>query len=281
MLSGSYRSQMNYKKNKEDKKLILTKYRWLQSLTTLLALMLCMSVFSVRAFAVEVDWEVEPPINEQETMIEVEQVTTIETDPDPTETGAPIFGEPAEIAAGGELPAWTGFRPFTPSGTATVIDNATGEDGKEFFTIMTEAENVFYLVIDRQRNSKNVYFLNAVTEADLLALVDVDELKPVNAASPETATPSGQKPTITEDTEPVMPPEAPVEKSSSTGLYVFVIIAVLGVGAAAYYIKIVKPKKDGISDDADDYDDEYDYDGELEDDDDILGDEFEEGGENE
>lgn len=27
--------------------------------------------------------------------------------------------------------------PFTPAGTGTVVDNATNEDGKEFFTIMT------------------------------------------------------------------------------------------------------------------------------------------------
>lgn len=61
-------------------------------------------------------------------------------------------------------------KPFTPDGTGTVVDNATDEDGKEFFTITTPSENVFYLVIDRQRTEENVYFLNAVTEKDLLAL---------------------------------------------------------------------------------------------------------------
>ena len=29
-------------------------------------------------------------------------------------------------------------KPFTPDGTGTVVDNATDEDGKEFFTITTE-----------------------------------------------------------------------------------------------------------------------------------------------
>ena len=51
-------------------------------------------------------------------------------------------------------------KPFTPEGTGTVVDNATDEDGKEFFTITTPSENVFYLVIDRQRTDNNVYFLN-------------------------------------------------------------------------------------------------------------------------
>jgi len=41
-----------------------------------------------------------------------------------------------------------GPNPFTPAGTGNVIDNATDEDGKEFYTVMTPSEHVFYLVID-------------------------------------------------------------------------------------------------------------------------------------
>ena len=58
--------------------------------------------------------------------------------------------------------------PFTPDGTGTVVDNATDEDGKEFYTITTADESVFYLVIDKQKTSENVYFLNTVTTDDLL-----------------------------------------------------------------------------------------------------------------
>ncbi len=85
---------------------------------------------------------------------------------------------------GGEYVPWVGLepvdplpveqpqepKPFTPEGTGTVLDNATDQDGKEFFTITTADEAVFYLVIDRQRGAENVYFLNAVTASDLLAL---------------------------------------------------------------------------------------------------------------
>ena len=39
--------------------------------------------------------------------------------------------------------------PFTPDGTGTVVDNCTDEDGKEFYTITTSDESVFYLVIDK------------------------------------------------------------------------------------------------------------------------------------
>ena len=55
--------------------------------------------------------------------------------------------------------------PFTPDGTGTVVDNATDEDGKEFYIITTADESVFYLVIDKQKTSENVYFL-----CDLLQL---------------------------------------------------------------------------------------------------------------
>ena len=53
--------------------------------------------------------------------------------------------------------------PFTTDGTGTVVDNATDEDGKEFYTITTADESVFYLVIDKQKTSENVYFLNTVS----------------------------------------------------------------------------------------------------------------------
>ena len=78
----------------------------------------------------------------------------------PTETPAP---QPTESAVPEP-------KPFTPAGSATTVDNATDGDGKEFFTIITPDENIFYLIIDRQRESENVYFLNAVTEEDLAAL---------------------------------------------------------------------------------------------------------------
>ena len=81
--------------------------------------------------------------------------------------------EPAEETAP-ETEEGTTAKPFTPEGTGTVVDNATDGDGKEFFTITTPSENVFYLIIDRQRDGQNVYFLNAVTEKDLLALAEKD-----------------------------------------------------------------------------------------------------------
>ena len=86
-----------------------------------------------------------------------------------------------------------------------MVDNATDEDGKEFFTITTPSENVFYLVIDRQRTENNVYFLNAVTEKDLLALAEADPEPEVTeqVVQPEPAP------------EPVPEPEPEPEKDTA------------------------------------------------------------------
>ena len=98
----------------------------------------------------------------------------------------PAYAGGGDEGEGSEYVPWVGLepveplpveqppdpKPFTPEGTGTVLDNATDQDGKEFFTITTAEEAVFYLVIDRQRGAENVYFLNAVTVADLLALAE-------------------------------------------------------------------------------------------------------------
>lgn len=162
--------------------------------------------------------------------------------------------------------------PLTPDGQATVVDNVTDEDGKEFFTITTPDENIFFLVIDRQRESENVYFLNAVTESDLLALAVEDEEEPVEEAVPdpepvcecgELCEPgavdrdcpvcvlnlkdcTGEAPAVTEE------PEEPKDEGSGMGTIIFILIAALAAGGAGYYFKIYKPRHD--LDDAEDFD---------------------------
>lgn len=98
----------------------------------------------------------------------------------------PAYAGGGDESEGSEYVPWVGLepvdplpveqppepQPFTPDGTGTVLDNATDEDGKAFFTITTADEAVFYLVIDRQRSTENVYFLNAVTVSDLMALAE-------------------------------------------------------------------------------------------------------------
>lgn len=164
--------------------------------------------------------------------------------------------------------------PFTPAGQASVLDNATDGDGKEFYTFITPEENVFYLVIDNQRDSENVYFLNAVTEDDLAALAekgekdgtgesavpevivctctDKCEAGMVNTSCPvcknDLSACTGKEPAPTETEEPAKEET----KKGSGGAFIFVLLAALAVGGAGYYFKIYKPKHD--LDDAEDLD---------------------------
>ena len=161
--------------------------------------------------------------------------------------GGPDTVEPTETAVVETTPE---PNPFTPAGTGTVIDNATDADGKEFYTIMTPNENVFYLIIDRQRETENVYFLNAVTEQDLMALAEVSGDSGTSAIPDTTPAP---EPTPEPTPEPAPEPEP--EKGGNMGMMVVVVLVVLAGGGAAYYFKIYKPKQEqaNISEDYDEY----------------------------
>ena len=138
--------------------------------------------------------------------------------------------------------------PFTPDGQGTMVDNATDKDGKEFFTIMAADESVFYLVIDRQRETENVYFLNAVTVADLMALAE---------PSPEVV----PEPLPEPDPEPIPAPEPEPEPEKSGGAGM--LLAVLGVlalgGGAGWYFKIYRPKQQQAAGPGGDYDEAEEY----------------------
>ena len=168
---------------------------------------------------------------------------------------APHTSDPGES----ESAVPDGTKPFTPDGTGTVVDNVTDGDGKEFFSISTDDGNIFYLIVDRQRNTDNVYLLNAVTEHDLMSLAKEGDGKGVSAV-PEapSVTPTAPEPTATP--EPI--PEPPANSGNDYGTLIFIVIAVLAVGGAGYYFKIVRPKQNGgyaDDEDVDDVDEDAEY----------------------
>jgi hypothetical protein len=150
--------------------------------------------------------------------------------------------------------------PFTPAGQATVLDNVTDGDEKEFFTFTTPAGNVFFLIVDRQRESDNVYFLNAVTEQDLVALAAQagTELNVSSSGgipvSTTPQTPSEQPPDTTQE-EPTAPPPAD-DSGGGNGTLIFLLVAVAVAGGVGYYLKIVRPKQQGGNCDYEDEDEE-------------------------
>lgn len=135
-----------------------------------------------------------------------------------------IEATPAPVVIAAPTPVPTPEPVLTPpGGTGTVVEQ-TDEEGKEFYTIMTADENVFYLVIDRQRETENVYFLNAVTEADLLPLVEmpaVEEPEPTPVPAPV----------------PEVTPEPEMVKSLDVRLIVIVGFAVMALGLILFYAK--------------------------------------------
>jgi len=170
------------------------------------------------------------------------------------------------------IPPYDGPSHITPDGSGTVIDNVFIEgSGLEFFTFSTEDGNIFYLVIDRMRTRDNVYFLNAVTEQDLMSLAQKDSGRSGSSTSgiPSTPNPGGSG-ASNQSSEKEQPDNPPANKSgNNNGMLIFILLGVVAVGGAAYYFKIVRPKKQPKDDDDDEgMDDEDDYDGEDEDDED-------------
>lgn len=149
----------------------------------------------------------------------------------------------------------TSLKPLTPDGTGTVIDNVTNEDGKEFFTITTPSKHVFYLIIDRQKNAENVYFLDAVTDKDLLALAKSDnEDVSGSSSSKVTSTPETSS-APTASTPTVSSVSRPEKQNVSAGIAAVAVLAVALAGAAVWFFKFRKPgKKDKNKPDPDDYD---------------------------
>ena len=71
---------------------------------------------------------------------------------------------------------------LTPEGNAALVDDFGGN--KQLITVTTKAGNYFYILIDRANEDKKtaVHFLNQVDEADLMALMEDENVKEEPAA---------------------------------------------------------------------------------------------------
>ena len=206
----------------------------------------------------------------------------------------PETAETAETVQETEEPVTGGAEPLTPEGNLTIVDDIQGEAAgdKQFITVQTKAGNTFYIIIDRAADGEDtVYFLNAVDEADLMALMEdgepatcdcttkcaagaVDTACPVCAVNMTECVGPEPEPEPEPTPEPV---EEPAEESVGLNPAVLlVVLLVLGGGGAFAYFKLVKGKKASTRgpDDLDDYDygeDDEEYEDGLADDEDEDG----------
>lgn len=235
----------------------MSKKRGFRLITMLTVCILLVGSFSMTAFAYADDTDQNLPVTE---------ATQPEETPQPEPTASiekPSDGEPIDD----EGNAYT---------RDLLYDKATN---KQFITVQTKNGNTFYIVIDydapinEEEEQYKTYFLNVVDDRDLLALLDdedANELKTcicddkcvvgdVNTDCPVCKTNmsecTGTEPvpeTPTEDEPPVT--EEP-KQSSNMGM-IIAIVAIAGIGGAAYYyFKFIKGKKQK-DDDMDFFDDE-------------------------
>lgn len=141
------------------------------------------------------------------------------------------------------------YDPLTPDGNMTLVDDygePTGA-GKQFITMTTKAGNYFYLIIDRDDNGmETVHFLSAVSEADLLSLMDEAEVEQYEEQKAEEEA-KKDVPTDEEPKEPTQEPPAPdtKKKPMSTSSIVGTVTILVIIGGVFVAMKVIEKKKKG------------------------------------
>ena len=214
------------------------KNKILTSLTALCAVLVLVGSFSVTAYA---------------------QTPTEETD----DSGVIVETEP---------------QPLTPEGNMTLVDDIDGDaaEDKQFIVVKSKGGNYFYIIVDRAAEGENsVHFLNQVDESDLMAIIGEEQTEQppavcnctekckageVNTACPVCSV--NMDSCTGKEAAPEEPTEQEQPQNGMGGLLIFLVVGLLGGGAALYYVKFMKQKQNVKgSTDLDEFDfDEYDED---------------------
>ena len=137
-----------------------------------------------------------------------------------------------------ETPQETEITPFSVAGNGQLLDDITDDETKQFLTVQTKNGNTFFMVIDRSRNSENVYMLSLIDENDLAEFIEGEEQEPAE-----------EKPAVIVEEprpEPVQEQTESEPEKGGMGMGALLTIILLGAGGVGgyYYFKIWKPKRE-------------------------------------
>lgn len=178
----------------------------------------------------------------QSALAEGEESESTENENNQNEIQTENYGEPAsgpnirseeeEIEVDIETPA--SVTGEVMNGSGTVVDFST-TGSKAFYTIVDDQQQVFYLIIDMDKPTDNVYFLSEINRSEL-------ESDGSNVRNNENTS----QPNIEESEQDVASATSSTSSNSDDNNLGFLLTVLLigGVGAVAYYFLVLKKKKD-------------------------------------
>ena len=164
---------------------------------------------------------------------------------------------------------------LTPEGNLTLVDdyhtNYSDGSGQQFITLVSKSGATFYLVIDRNsKGAQTVHFMNLVDEADLLALMEEEDVDAYTAEKEAAAQAEQDKLKAEEEAKKAaeeaaasgeeQPKENKVTKIASGFLGVVVLIALAAGGSFYAFAKQKKQaEKEALDPDANYTEDKGDF----------------------
>lgn len=260
---------------------------WKNKAVSLLSAVLCCSVLSIGAsadgyFASDENGTVTPPAAIDSITVSTEDIDPNISQPEIEwdENAEEITEEIGDFMSG--FLDLFGGTALTPNGNLTLVDDILQDESyyvsgekvvqdKQFITVQSKNGNYFYIVIDRSGDKENVYFLNMVDEADLMALIETVSEEP--EAEPQEVCDCTEKCTVGDiKTEcpvcavkmadctgkeivvtPAKPADDPEKQNNESTLITLLLLALAG-GGAVYYFKFRKPETNSSGNaDLDDY----------------------------